>query len=93
MRDSESTLSRKARREPAERKLRAKNRRGVRGEEAKRPSSQPGGRYCQDQDPFPGRAHRAAMAVMSISLRLGTGSVKHLRYCAATDAQRRVAIA
>ena len=57
MRDGKSTLNRKARREPtakAERKLLPKNRRGVEGQEAKRPSSQPGGRYCQDQEPVSG---------------------------------------
>jgi hypothetical protein len=72
MRDGESTLNRKARREPtakSERKLLPKNRRGVEGQEAKRPSSQPGEGTARIKNPFPGRAHRAAMAVTSINLR------------------------
>jgi len=58
MRDGESTLSRKAGRErtaKAERAAGEKFTDGKReGEEAKRPSSQPGGRYCQHQDPVSG---------------------------------------
>ena len=70
MRGGESTLSGKARRErtaKAERKLLAKNSSmgSVRGEEAKGPSSQPRGRYCQDQEPVSGRGVSSTRNVKS----------------------------
>ena len=77
MRDGESTLSSKARCEPtakAERKLLAKNSStGVRGRKRNGHPRNRGEGTAWIKNPFPGRAHRAAMAVTSINLRLQDG--------------------
>jgi hypothetical protein len=74
MRDSKSTPKRKVGREPPQR-LSASCWRKITdgGQEAKRPSSQPGEGTAWIKNPLPGRAHRAAMAVTFINLRLAGG--------------------
>ena len=78
MRGGESTLSRKARRErtaKAERKLLAKNSSmgSVRGRKRNGHPRNRGKGTARIKNPFPGCAHRAAMAVTSINLRLQDG--------------------